>query len=237
MQGVADCHSHILPGMDDGSRNVEESIVLLRLLAEQGIPHAAATPHFDPCCDTPARFLARRAAAETALREEMQRHSGLPRVSIGAEVYFSPGISDWEELAELSYGGADYVLIEMPPFPWNASHYRELEAIAEKQGLTPVIAHIDRYLGRFPARQFTRQLTELPVLVQANASFFLNPFTAPAALGLLRKGNIHLLGSDCHNLHTRPPNLGPAVRKIRSSLGDGAIARIQFYQKEVLKEP
>ena len=69
MREIIDFHSHILPGIDDGSRNVEESIALLRKEAEQGITHVIATPHFYPQHDTPERFLKRRNEAETVLRE------------------------------------------------------------------------------------------------------------------------------------------------------------------------
>ena len=69
MGGIIDFHSHILPGIDDGSRSVEESIALLQKEAEQGISHVVATPHFYPQLDTPERFLKRRAEAEAALRD------------------------------------------------------------------------------------------------------------------------------------------------------------------------
>ena len=71
MRRLVDFHSHILPGIDDGSKSLEMSIEMLRLEAEQGIGHVVATPHFYPQYDTPERFLERRAAAQNALREEL----------------------------------------------------------------------------------------------------------------------------------------------------------------------
>ena len=61
MSQVIDFHSHILPGIDDGSKNVEESLQMLRMMAKQGITHVVATPHFYPQHDTPESFLKRRA--------------------------------------------------------------------------------------------------------------------------------------------------------------------------------
>ena len=88
MSGIIDFHSHVLPGIDDGSRSVEESIAMLQAEAAQGIRHVVATPHFYPHHDSPEHFLEKRREAEEALRREMKHHPGLPELSIGAEVYF-----------------------------------------------------------------------------------------------------------------------------------------------------
>lgn len=231
---IIDFHSHILPGIDDGSRNVEESIALLRKEAEQGITHVIATPHFYPRHDTPERFLERRAEAEQILREEMEKHTGLPKVSVGAEVYFFNGIGDSDAILPLTIDKERCILIEMPFCPWTDQVYRELEDIYCKQGLLPVVAHVDRYLGRFRTYGIPERLAELPVLVQANAEAFLDKRTASRALRLLKKDQIQLLGSDCHNLSVRSPNLMEAVSLIEKRLGNEAIENICHWQREAL---
>ena len=60
MTHLTDFHSHILPGVDDGSTSVEESIAMLRMLSRQGVSHVVATPHFYPNYDDPEQFLRRR---------------------------------------------------------------------------------------------------------------------------------------------------------------------------------
>ena len=104
----------------------------------------------------------------------------------------------------------------------------------ECRGLTPIIAHIDRYIKPFRARQILNSLAELPVRVQANAEFFLNKSTCGLALRMLKKDQIHLLGSDCHDLSDRKPNLGEAIDLIRKRSGDEVLHRIEKYQKESL---
>ena len=99
MAGIIDFHSHVLPGIDDGSHSLEESIAMLRMEAEQGVSHVIATPHFYPRHDTPEDFLRKRREAEILLREEMEKHSNLPALSVGAEVYYFPGISNSEAMA------------------------------------------------------------------------------------------------------------------------------------------
>ena len=63
MSGIIDFHSHVLPGIDDGSKSVEQSIAMLKREAEQGITHVVATPHFYPQEDRPEKFLRRREKA------------------------------------------------------------------------------------------------------------------------------------------------------------------------------
>lgn len=231
---VTDFHSHVLPGMDDGSASAEESIALLRMEAEQGITHVVATPHFYPRHDSPEHFLERRARAESALRAEMEKNPGLPELSVGAEVHFFSGMSNSDNLPQLTIGSEYCILIEMPPAPWTDSMYRELENIWHQWGITPIIAHVDRYISRFRTFGIPERLAQLPVLVQANAGFFLQPGTASMALRMLKKEQIHLLGSDCHNLTDRRPNLGTAAEKIRSRLGQQAIDRIRACEQELL---
>ena len=114
--------------------------------------------------------------------------------------------------------------------------YRELEGIREKQGLTPIIAHVDRYIRPFHTYKIPARLEKLPVLVQANASFFLERGTRGMALKMLRAGQIHLLGSDCHNMDSRRPNLGQAVEIIQSKLGKDPLAQTAQYQTLVLQK-
>lgn len=233
---IIDFHSHILPEMDDGSASVEESIAMLQMEAEQGISRVVATPHFYAKYDTPERFLAKRTNAEIRLREEMEKHTGLPQLSIGAEVYFFWGISECDALWELTIDKKGCMILEMPVSPWTDRMYQEVENIRVKQGIIPIIAHVDRYISPFKTYGIPGRLRELPVLVQANASFFLRGSTKRMALRMLREDRIHLLGSDCHNLSDRVPNLGAALQVIERRLSPEATERIVSYQSGALRE-
>lgn len=223
---MTDFHSHVLPGIDDGSDSVAESIAMLQLEAAQGITHVVATPHFYPRYETPDAFLEKRDRAETLLRQEMAKYPGLPSLSVGAEVYFFRGISESEYLPRLTIREKSCILIEMPRSPWNDAMYAELEAIWTRWGVRPIIAHIDRYIAPFHTHRIPERLEQLPVLVQANGDFFLDRSTASLAMKLLRRDQIHFLGSDCHDMDSRKPNLGPAIEKIRKKLGQEALERI-----------
>ena len=233
MSSIIDFHSHILPEVDDGSQSVEESIGMLQAEASQNISHIVATPHFYAKHDNLERFLRRRERAEKELRVAMQNYLGLPSVSIGAEVYYFAGISDSDAIAALAIDGGSHILVEMPQSPWDDRMYRELERLYIKQKLTPIIAHVERYIGRFRTYGILKRLEELPVLVQANAQFFVDKRTRTAALQMLNKNQIHLLGSDCHNLRNRRPNLSEAVSLIETKLGKNPLNRIHTFEQSV----
>ena len=234
MSGMIDFHSHILPGIDDGSQSLETSIAMLKQAAEQGITHMVATPHFYPQYDTPDRFLEKRDEAEAALRAEMAGHTGLPELTVGAEVYYYPGIGTSESIGRLTIGGSDYLLVEMPASRWTNAMYQDLEDLFYKQGLVPVVAHLDRYIRPFRTYGIPSRLEKMPTLIQVNAEFFMNRFTAPMALRMLKNESIHLLGSDCHNLTTRQQNLGAAMEKIEKKLGPDGLSIPRAFGQKIL---
>lgn len=219
MSILIDWHSHILPGIDDGSRSLEESLALLELEAAQGINRIIATPHFYAQYDQPEAFLEKRKKSACQLRRAMAGRLGLPRITLGAEVYFFWGMGRSDLLPKLAIEGTRYILVEMPQPPWSEDMYRELEEIRAFHGLIPIIAHIDRYIRPFHTYGIPQRLAAMPVVIQANASFFLDRKTKNMALKMVEKGQIHVLGSDCHNLTTRPPRLGEAVSVISQKFG------------------
>lgn len=230
MSRITDFHTHILPEIDDGSASLNESIEMLKMQAAQGIRRVVATPHFYAQHDTPHAFLERRMNAEKLLRQEMAKHGGMPELHIGAEVYYFRGISHSDILSELTIDQKKCILIEMPLPPWSEQMYRELEAIQERRGITPIIAHIDRYIAPLHTFRIPERLAALPVLVQANAGFFLRKSTRNMALRMLNRDQIHLIGSDCHNTSDRAPNMGEAVDIIEHRYGQSALEQIAAHE-------
>lgn len=220
MSMVVDFHSHILPRLDDGSRSVDESLSMLQLSRAQGVDEVILTPHFYPQQNNPERFLTQRRQAMDQLCNAIGPELAVPALRLGAEVYYYPQMSHSAVLEDFAIEGTRTILIEMPMGVWTDRMYRELEDIYNNLGLTPIVAHVDRYLGRFRDHGIPNALEQLPVLVQGNASFFLS---GGRGMKMLRKHQIHLLGSDCHNMSERKPNLGPALERIREKLGQEAI--------------
>lgn len=164
---MTDYHSHILPGMDDGSRSVEESLSLLREEVRQGIDTVVMTPHFYSGQNSPRRFLKRRFDSFQKLLPRLDR--SCPRIILGAEVQFFPGISDCEDLSLLTIGQTKLLLLEMPFSRWDRQTVQETLLLGECRDVRVVLAHIDRYYTDQPVSLW-RELSEAGILMQLNTS-------------------------------------------------------------------
>lgn len=202
-RSMTDFHTHILPGMDDGSRDVAMSLSMLRELARQGITLAVMTPHFYAGENSPRRFLERRERAWQQLRDCLE--PGLPEIRLGAEVQFFEGICNAEDVSSLRIQGTNFLLLEMPFCKWTSRMLGEALELNDREDVQVVLAHIDRYLSMQPKEVWSR-LRDRGVRMQANVSFFASWRTRRSAISMLADGRIHLLGSDCHNLEARRPN-------------------------------
>ena len=97
-----------------------------------------------------------------------------------------------------------------------------------------MIAHVDRYITPLRTYGIPDRLAEMQVAVQANSSFFLERRTASMAMKMLKNQKIQVLGSDCHNLTSRKPDLGDAAERIQQKLGAEATQRIRDYGRMIL---
>ena len=232
---ICDLHSHILPGMDDGSANVEMSLNMLRIAGSQGVQQIAATPHYYPV-ESVEDFLARRnAAAETLRSAVMSSGEQLPRMVLGAEVAYRPGIGYEEQLRSLCIGTTEYLLLELPFAPWGSEVVRDLNNMVCARGITPILAHLERYL-KIQKRKTLENVLQQGVLVQMNAEALLERRTRSKALKMLKSGTVHLIGSDCHNLSTRQPNMGEAVRQLQQRGMLESLRRIEYISMEILEQ-
>ncbi len=233
MEQFFDIHSHILPRVDDGSKSSGESIEMLRALYAQGVSDVVMTPHFYPKHNDPENFFEARDASAAHLfreiRRQKEKESGgefkVPRIYIGAEVAFFNGMNRVEELRDMCTSGTDKLLIEMPFDTWSSSVFVELAEFKKRLGVTPIIAHINRHFGCFKDDMLDN-LIDSGVEVQINAEAFLGLMTRHRAMGLLRNGKVHYIGSDCHNMVKRAPNIAEAVEVIRKKHGNNAIEGI-----------
>ena len=235
----ADMHTHILPRFDDGSRSSAESVEMLKTLKSQSVSRVVITPHFYARRDEPAEFVSHRNAAAAHLVkriEELPREEreALPELYLGAEVAFFNGMSICPELDEMCIKGTKYLLCEMPFDIWTSAMISELISIQGKRGITPIIAHIERYFSLFKSSLLDEMISE-GMLVQSNAEAFLNVWTRGRALKLLEVGKIHLLGSDCHNTKKRAPNIAAALEMIEKKLGKDAVRRLCENSEKVLE--
>lgn len=240
--GLIDFHTHILPGIDDGSRDEEMTRAMLEEESRQGVGCVVATPHFYASNMSIEGFLKRR---EEALRasEGIRTASPhpLPALIAGAEVYYFAGIGRAREVPRLCVGETKTLLLEMPFRQWTDEMLGDVNDLIAKQKLDIVLAHVERYVEFQRDKRVWDRVMALPVTIQLNAEDFLRKD------GLLRKDQKKrfcleflsqrpdtILGSDCHNLTSRRPNLADARQVIAAALGESALERAGMAARNVL---
>ena len=208
---IVDFHTHILPGMDDGSADPAESAAMLAEEARQGVDLVVLTPHFYATENSPRQFLARRSAAYQRLMQVVRPE--LPQLRLGAEVQYFEGMSRAESLDALRVEGTPLLLLEMPFSRWPSRTVSEVLELNDRQGMQVVLAHVERYLS-MQHEEVWRTFAENGVLMQASASAFRSWGKRRKIRSMMRDGMIQFFGSDCHNMDDRPPNLNAAYRYV-----------------------
>lgn len=228
---MIDWHSHILPEMDDGSRDTAESISMINMLRTQGVGTVIATPHFYANDESVDLFLERRKSAFERLAAELPE--GSPEILLGAEVRYYQGINRMADLNALRIEGTKLLLLEMPMSSWTEYMVRELIEMSGRSSIKVVLAHVERYMA-LQKQSVWNRLLESGILMQVNASFFTSFVSKRKALSLLREGSVHFVGSDSHNMSSRPPRVGKAFEVIQKKLGENYLKQMNEYGHSLL---
>ena len=196
---TTDLHSHLIPGIDDGSQNMEESITLLQGLEALGYKKVITTPHImvDAYRNTPQIIKSglddlRKRATEEGIQIEIEA---------GAEYYLDEGLSDHLKSADVMSISNKYLLFETS-YISKPMQMEEMIFEISSAGYIPLLAHPERYRYiREPKKEFER-FKELGVLFQVNLNSFGGHYGKSAksnAEYLSRHGMIDFLGSDVHH--------------------------------------
>lgn len=226
IEGIIDVHAHILPKVDDGSRYMDETKLMLSEAYRQGIRGIIATPHY---VDRHNRV---DADVIREMVEQVQKAAGNIaddfKIYPGQEIFYYNGITDALESGKaLTLAGTRYVLVEFSlsiPFQEIVRAVRRL-LLAR---YIPVLAHIERY-------RCLRNPGSVEALIHAGAYMQMN-YSSLTGLKhisdrrwcrrMVLAGNIHLLGTDMHRLNYRPPETEKAVKWIRKKAGQQCLDRL-----------
>ena len=235
---VIDFHSHMLPGIDDGSPNVETSIQMLHMAAEQGVQIQILTPHYYPWKEEIDSFRVRRRDSLSRLKGELTPE--LPKLLYGAEVAYFHHMSK-QELTPLCISGTRILLIEMPFESWDSMVVDEIATLCLNQKFRVILAHVERFLSYRGNQELLDKLSDLPIYMQCNAEAFLEWGTRRKALELVSSGKVQLLGSDAHNLSNRKPNLAAGRQMVEKHLGAETLRQMDqaantLLQKELVTQ-
>ena len=212
-QNLVDLHCHILPGIDDGARDLNISMALLRKEIQDGVAGIVFTPHFHYERISVEDFAAKRRAAFLQVAKAA-KETGLPLAAkLGAEVYFTTALPSLD-LRALAFAKSNYILIEFPTTCHPAGIDETLYAVRQR-GYTPILAHVERYPFVTEDPTLLYNWVNEGCLAQINASGLVREGrTAHWRLKLLEWNLVHLLCTDCHSIDGRPPNLKAGYSKL-----------------------
>lgn len=218
--GLIDVHSHLLPGCDDGCRDIEESIACARRMVQAGYTHLFCTPHIWPSLS--GNTVTTLPAAVRALQRELDR-AGVPlTLHSGGELNLRADLMEVPPEEIVTYGmRRRYVLADLwaeklPPF------FDEIVRWFQDLGLKLILAHPERMRAVQDAPELADHFAEMGVLLQGNLQCFSDPpdwGTRQVVEQFLEEGRYFMLGSDLHRLETLEMRL-QGLERAREIVGE-----------------
>jgi tyrosine-protein phosphatase YwqE len=197
---VADMHSHLIPGIDDGSKSIEDSVALIRELNLLGLRKLITTPHImsdyfrnDP--DTIHRGL-------DQVREALLQENIPVEINAAAEYYLDDGLVKKLETEKLLTFGENYLLFEISYINC-PDNINEIIFRMQVQGYKPVMAHPERYPFWYNKFEQYQSFREQGVLLQININSVSGYYGYEAkkiAEKMIENNLVDLVGTDCHHL-------------------------------------
>ena len=236
INNLVEMHSHIIPGIDDGAKSVDMSLKMIERLKDQGAKKILLTPHYYSDTISLDDFLKKRDGAFNLLQRELP--AGYPTLIPAAEVYISQYLFNNSSIKDLCVGNSNYVLIEHPfSARFDDNDYDRLLNLYCDYKVKPILAHIERYKALMEDKYKLSDLIDIGCMPQVNVSSFAE---APRRIKkklfkLLNNGQIMLLGSDCHNLDTRPPEYEEGIKAIIGECGQRAVDTLMNNANQLLK--
>jgi protein-tyrosine phosphatase len=220
---MIDLHCHILPGIDDGPKNMEESVAMARRAVADGIDHIVATPHVNASFAVSGQSFEKDIAffkSHVLQLYDRLKSEGL-KIGIfpGAEIAL-PAI-DEETISVLGINNTKYLLIEFPHtrLPSKAG---EVIFNLNGKGYHPIVAHPERNPSIIDDPRKLMELRRMGALVQITASSLtdtIDPDVRQCARYLVKKDAVEFVASDAHSAVARPPVLSKAYQLVSKMVG------------------
>ena len=230
-----DIHSHILPGVDDGAADMEETMSMLRMAYEQGTRTIIATPHYIPGKKKKSAEELREIHAKVC--EQSKDIMPDLKILLGNEIYCREGVlRSITEGRALTLADTDYILLEFSTRISYKDLFGYIKAITG-QHYRPIIAHVERYGCLYRKEDLIKELIGAGAYIQMNTeSLPGGSFNRQAAYcrSLLEKGYVHFLGTDCHDMQTRKPQMQTDLSKIKYARYEEQINKIMLHNIDCL---
>lgn len=232
---MIDFHTHILPNIDDGSRSLGVSFAMIDSLKKQGADSIVLTPHYYFDKESITDFISSREAALKRLLSDEDKSVQFPDLFLGAEVAFFPMMSKMKDIEKLCIMGTKFMMLEMPYGKWSRASITEVDNLYTRHGITPIIAHIERFITSQKGTGNIEKLLGLDVLIQMNCEAIEKKFFNRNNHNLIKTGKVDVIGTDCHNMTTRRPNLDIGIKYITDHFGIDMLNEIDKCGRDVIK--
>lgn len=217
---MIDFHTHILPNIDDGSRNIEETFNLIKEAKAAGFEAIILTSHYiENYYET---NVPEREVWLNAISENLQNKGIDINLYLGNEIYIADNIMQLLEQGKAcTINNSSYVLFEMPLNAEPMNLYDVIYSLLENK-LIPILAHPERYSFIQKEPELVFDLIEKGVLMQANYGSIVGQYGEKAEVivrKLLENNMIHFLGSDVHRQKTIYKRIPEALNEIEEIVG------------------
>ena len=210
-----DIHTHFLPGMDLGCKDIKDAMQMVRRMVEQGCMGVIATPHFYSN-ETIESFLNRREESFMKLTEEIKGSdiSGFEKaICLGAEVGYHKSLIFEPQLKKLCLGRSDYILLELPFAKWGPEVLENVQKMMQVREVDIIIAHLERFF-EYGNKKYINELLKMNVMIQMNTEHLLKFGAFRHALDMIKNKRVDILSTDCHGTFFYPPNMEQALAKM-----------------------
>lgn len=227
---MIDLHTHILPYIDDGARNIEEAYQMTECLLRQKVTQAVCTPHFDPARISLEEFIEKRNKAMKLLE-----HSPIELIT-GSETMLHEYLFHYMDIRDICISNTKYLLLELPIYKsWDIKGLQLIEKLINYYDIVPIIAHVERYQSIKIKDKVIKRLRDLGCFIQINTSSIVDKKSRGLSMRYMKKNYIDVLGSDCHNMNLRPPVIKEAYEIVIKNIGEKYWFTLQQNAECILK--